>query len=1272
MAGRTSETDKLSATPQGTLLLETSPVPVRAKRGDTFQDVDLTLERRADGSIGPKVSAASVSFGGGGDRTLATMAADGKALTLTWPGQTLPEPVLNGPNATYPDAAGPGIDLMVTATATGMTHYVVVKTPQAAENPDLERIEFGVQAPGLQLREQPDGAVSAVDASGEEVFTAPEPQMWEGVTPAEHARPDSPDPDAVSAGPAPGANVKPMAVEVGSGQVAVVPDRELLESADTKYPLVIDPGWQTWNTGREADDDGYGSRDSGWAYVDRTHEDQSYWKPTRLPTGRETEDYTDKRSFIRMNVDRLHRGANGRKVKINSVAITFDTQHAWSCTARDVRLFNMEHFSSTTTWNTRPDGYIPAGSGWDTSWLATKSVGDKGRPECGDDGEANDVRFTGGNLARLVQWATDNGWDIFTLGIYPDADHNDAHTWKVFDPDPRMTVEFSHYPDPPSEVHMTNGGTKRYSCVQGAERPWLGVSHDRQLRADLRDLDGDNSGLYTGQLLRGRFEVYQEVTDGNNAVIDSWYRYSPEDGTPADGPFEKASADSGKLHASVTLARQDPSNTPNGGTFYRWRVQAEDETYLDGDWSPWCEFMVDGKRPKSPSVSSPDYPKELWSGYDSVARRYKSTNFTFGSGGSGDVVKYGYKFSDGTKGEKAVSLGQSSSVPWTPKKFGWQWVEVTSYDRAGNPSPTVKYEFGVEQPPRDAGWSMDDAGGGVARAVGQTGVDRPAANIVFSGGPTQGEPGNRGAAMPADKAVRFNGTDQYGAVNPVLDTGTGGQAVPLVDTANRFMFSAWVRLDTTSGDRVAVSQTAADGSVFELGWLGARWTFRHRASNGTVIAQAVQSQATPSNGSSWTDNWVSLMAGYDPIADEIWLRTEAPYAKSPDCVRDYGEELCDPEPVLRPQTVTVSHTWTPAAGQGALLIGATTAVGGGKGSYWSGWLDDMQLWPLSHPDDTVLSVIYNETVQDQLFAGMTLRLVNVNSGHCLDVTGGGTASGVNVRQLNCNAGAAQNWQFTDVGDGYYTLTNSNSGKCLDIDGTDGSGTADGRNAWQYDCNGSEGQQWKPEKKDGGYWLKSRRSNKCLVVDGSSTTSGSNVSQWSCQDGVRGQVWNITEEKRHELNNITYRLHGFGSGKCLEVAGASSDPGANVRQGNCSGATSQDWTFRHQGDSYYSLTNVNSGECLEVAGASPNAGANVVQGNCLPGEPRQSWKVVAVGDDGNQGYRLTAKHSGLVLEVSDASTADGANVVQNTPEEPVQPHQVWKLGCLPSSLWRCTG
>lgn len=1261
VAGRTSETTKTSALPDGTFEYETSPVPVRVKRDGVYQDADLTLQR-SDGGIASRMSVNGVTFGAGGDDVLATMTGDGGSLALTWAQGVLPEPVLNGDSATYVDAGGVGIDVVVRSMPTGWSHYVVVRTPEAAKNGALSRIVFGIRANGLRLEERSGSRVVAVDDSGKEVFTAPEPLMWEGNVPSDQT-PAQSSPEEIAAGPAPRAAVKPMDVEVTSGSLALIPDQDLLTAPDTQFPIVIDPSWQTWNGSREGND-GYGSRGAGWAYVDRTWPNSKYWKPDRLPTGREVEDYTDKRSYIRMDASPLHVWSGNVKVKVNSVDITFDTLHAWSCVTRDVRLFNVEHINSNTTWNSRPGVFIPAGSGWSTNWLSTARV-NVGRPECGDTGKSNDVRFTGANLTRLMQWATDNKWDIFTIGLFPDKDYNDTHTWKVMDVDPRMVVKFSRVPMPAKDVHMKNGGTTKYACTRGDGRPWVGTSRDRTLHAKITDYDGDQSGGARGQPMRAQYEL---APLGRPA--ESWNRYSP-----AGGGYQVSEPD-GYLHAAVTAVKGDESSGPDGGTGWMWRVRGQDDTGLSGPWSAWCEFTVDGKRPVQPIVSSPEYPAGQTSGYDAANRKYETATFTLAPGSSGDVVKFHYRFADGAEGEKKVSPGQSATFTWAPERFGWQWVEVTSFDRAGNPSPIRKYEFGVEQPPRDAAWSMDEeAGGTVAHAVGGSGEARPNANIVFPAGVTMGQPGNLGAATPADRSVRLDGSSQFGEVVPVLDSDPDGEPVSLVDTSQRFMFSTWAKLASTTGDQVIISQATADDSVFELGWLSGKWTFRHRNADETTIAQVTRDMPQAGDGTPWTDHWISLMGGYDPINGKIWLRTQAE-GETEVCPPDEPWN-CTPRDVMSPQIKTADTSWTPAAGDGALLYGASVTATGAKTSYWNGWIDDSQLWPLAAPDETVLNVIYGASVQEREFAGRTLRLVNVNSGACLDVANGAIENETDVIQWNCNAGAAQDWQFTDVGDGYYTLTNPKSGRCLDVDGTDGSGTADGRNVWQYDCNGGDGQKWKPEKKAGGYWLKSKRSDKCLALSDSSAAPGASAVQWTCQDPVANdQLWNITAQKLHELHGVTYRLKGAAGGKCLETASGATTDGANVIQWACNDAVWQDWKFTHQGNGYYTLTNAGTlsdphdAMCLEVSNSSVVAGDNVQQGLCDPGAPRQAWKVVNIADDGAKGYRLVAQHSGMVLDVEEGSTADGANVVQNIPVEPVPAHQIWQLACLPGQNWRC--
>jgi hypothetical protein len=65
---------------------------------------------------------------------------------------------------------------------------------------------------------------------------------------------------------------------------------------------------------------------------------------------------------------------------------------------------------------------------------------------------------------------------------------------------------------------------------------------------------------------------------------------------------------------------------------------------------------------------------------------------------------------------------------------------------------------------------------------------------------------------------------------------------------------------------------------------------------------------------------------------------------------------------------------------------------------------------------------------------------------------------------------------------------------------------------------------------------------------------------------------------------TIQLISAQTGNCLEVAGGSTDEGAAIQQGGCSGAGHQKWQMNNSGGSY-ELRSVNSGMCLESSGDS---------------------------------------------------------------------------------------
>ncbi|MDX2676426.1 RICIN domain-containing protein [Streptomyces sp. NY05-11A] len=87
---------------------------------------------------------------------------------------------------------------------------------------------------------------------------------------------------------------------------------------------------------------------------------------------------------------------------------------------------------------------------------------------------------------------------------------------------------------------------------------------------------------------------------------------------------------------------------------------------------------------------------------------------------------------------------------------------------------------------------------------------------------------------------------------------------------------------------------------------------------------------------------------------------------------------------------------------------------------------------------------------------------------------------------------------------------------------------------------------------------------------------------------------------------------------------------------------------------YKVLNKNSGKAIDVSGASTAAGANVLQWNDT-GAQNQRWLLVAVGDGS---YGIVNENSGQLLDVTDGSTSDGATVIQQPANNGASQH--WTL------------
>ncbi|WP_432933148.1 lectin [Microbispora sp. CA-135349] len=111
---------------------------------------------------------------------------------------------------------------------------------------------------------------------------------------------------------------------------------------------------------------------------------------------------------------------------------------------------------------------------------------------------------------------------------------------------------------------------------------------------------------------------------------------------------------------------------------------------------------------------------------------------------------------------------------------------------------------------------------------------------------------------------------------------------------------------------------------------------------------------------------------------------------------------------------------------------------------------------------------------------------------------------------------------------------------------------------------------------------------------------------------------------------TSALKGVGSGRCLDVSGASQNNGAQVQIWDCNGQANQRWTSTSAGE-----LRVYGNKCLDVNGAGTADGTSVIIWDCN-GQNNQKWRL---NSDGS----ITAVGANKCLDVSNNGTANGSKV-----------------------------
>ncbi|WP_079154779.1 LamG domain-containing protein [Streptomyces subrutilus] len=914
--GERTESTTTYANPDGrSFRLDQSAVPVRVKAPNGgWTTPDATLEFRADGTVGPKSAVAGVSFSGGGDRqSLVTIDHGGRSMSWGWQGGALPKPVLDGNSAVYAEVL-PGVDLRMTATLKGFREVLVVKTPEAAKNPKLQRVEFDLTSKGIQLNKSNDGGLTATDANGKGIFKAPPPLMWDSKgMPA--AGPESPGAKSRAAkaeglsaqpigdaaggrenpadGPAVGVQTAAMPVHIDADSLAVTPNAGLLAQSDpASFPLYIDPsvslddgtehtalrndGVKFWNWDNGDDDMGKGMGKCGsWAgyycgpgYVQRLYFEFS---PSKLV---------------------------GKEVLTARFRVT--EPWAFQCEARNVWLVRMDgEIDANTTWSNKPNYADLMGDRWLSAGRGSA---------CDPNSPAAPVEFADNlpdepdeNLTPTVRDFANGRYNRLNLELRAE-DESDTAAWKRFRNDAVLSVDYIGKPNMPIYVGLVAGAGE--ICSHDPLTPSVVSDPTPAMTAITETVWGGEPGAS----LRIAMQTEKKVSVVNGNYVT--FQWVPVKAGEADANFIERPS-SGYVGDNVKVT-SDPPAALTEGALYRFRTWTK--SFADGhvrDSSPSadCYFKVDPSAPKAPAITFGG-PYSACTSTACVASGKPGTpgNFTFGPGTGDTNAAYQYKLATDTAWTEVT--GAKPTVSITPPLSGTMRLSVKAKDSLGRWGAVQIVDFVVKEGPGAVGhWSFDEHDGQAFDTSTTDPVLKENADL-FAGG-QRPENGRRGwvrtPTAHEDRALQLNrASSQYAATSK-----------PVIDTRSSFTVAGWVRLDHTNANFSLVGQAGQNFSgVAITAWAGKPWMLQMATDDSTEGYKTM-----------------ARLNGLNPAQAGVWTHVAATYNQSTDIARLYVNGQLQGQ-------MTVAN---PIATPGPMTFGAIKHRGA-MTDFVSGRVDEITAW----------------------------------------------------------------------------------------------------------------------------------------------------------------------------------------------------------------------------------------------------------------------------------------------------------------------------------------
>ena len=323
-----TETSSTWVEASGLLTTEATAAPVRFKdSAGAWRDIDLSLQRSADGSIAAKSHKLGLRLGkrlgtAGGVFASAEAGTGRQVEWLSpWP---LPEPTIEGTDATtarYADVQ-PGVDLVLDSRRSGFEQDFVIKSRPASA--PVWRIPLRTK--GLTAESQADGSIRFVDSKGTVHSQIPVADMWDAVT------------DPASGDPVNRTKVNVTVEQQSASQATLViaPDPAWLLARGRVFPVTVDPTYAQWTN--------YTSFDT-FVQSDLTTDQSS---STELRLGSSNNGTTKARTYLNFSLD------PSRDKKIRSASLNLWETYSSSCTPSTFQIKSSGTASTATRWTAQP------------------------------------------------------------------------------------------------------------------------------------------------------------------------------------------------------------------------------------------------------------------------------------------------------------------------------------------------------------------------------------------------------------------------------------------------------------------------------------------------------------------------------------------------------------------------------------------------------------------------------------------------------------------------------------------------------------------------------------------------------------------------------------------------------------------------------------------------------------------------------------------------------------------------------------------------------